>query len=292
MDKWTEIRSAFLVAKFGTVSAAANILGVHRATVNRHIDALEEVLGAKLFQRHARGYTPTEAGRDMLDTASRAEEMFNGLAGRTYGSRGQLSGELIISALPGVAPLIMPSLAEFRSSYPEVNLEFVAESRIASLEYGEAHLAIRAGAKPEEPDYVVIPFGQIQFGLYAHERYITQYGRPNNIEDVDGHYFVGSLNESIRAPYGQWMRKNLSAEMVSLKAVHPMTILQGVLSGLGLGFLADYEAKPHEGLVQVIQPRDEWAANLWIVSHVDLYRTAKVQEFVKILKSSMDDMPR
>ena len=62
MDNWDEIRTAYQVARIGTVSGAAEALGVHHATVIRHIDALEASLGVKLFQRHARGYTPTEAG--------------------------------------------------------------------------------------------------------------------------------------------------------------------------------------------------------------------------------------
>ena len=62
MDNWDEIRTAYQVARMGTVSGAAEILGVHHATVIRHIDALEARLGVKLFQRHARGYTATEAG--------------------------------------------------------------------------------------------------------------------------------------------------------------------------------------------------------------------------------------
>ena len=61
MDSWNEIKTAYQVARLGTVSAAAESLGVHRATVIRHIDALEAELGRKLFQRHIRGYTPTEA---------------------------------------------------------------------------------------------------------------------------------------------------------------------------------------------------------------------------------------
>jgi len=69
MDNWNEIRTAFQVARLGTVSGAAELLGVHHATVIRHIDALEKRLGVRLFQRHARGYTPTEAGRDLLATA-------------------------------------------------------------------------------------------------------------------------------------------------------------------------------------------------------------------------------
>ena len=66
MDNWDEVRTAYQVARMGTVSGAADVLGVHHATVIRHIDALEIRLGAKLFQRHARGYTATEAGTDLL----------------------------------------------------------------------------------------------------------------------------------------------------------------------------------------------------------------------------------
>ncbi len=66
ISTWDEIRTAFHVARVGTVSGAADALGVHHATVIRHIDALEGQLGVKLFQRHARGYTSTEAGNDLL----------------------------------------------------------------------------------------------------------------------------------------------------------------------------------------------------------------------------------
>ncbi len=66
MDNWDEVRTAFQVAHMGTVSGAAEVLGVHHATVIRHIDAIEARIGVKLFQRHARGYTPTEAGADLL----------------------------------------------------------------------------------------------------------------------------------------------------------------------------------------------------------------------------------
>ena len=65
MNNWDEIKTAYQVARMGTVSGAAEVLGVHHATVIRHIDALEGQLGVKLFQRHARGYTATEVGDDL-----------------------------------------------------------------------------------------------------------------------------------------------------------------------------------------------------------------------------------
>jgi len=74
MDNWDEIRTAYHVARMGTVSGAAEVLGVHHATVIRHIDALEQRLGVKLFQRHPRGYTATEAGEDLLRVAAATDD--------------------------------------------------------------------------------------------------------------------------------------------------------------------------------------------------------------------------
>ena len=89
---WDEIRTAFQVARLGTVSGAAEALGVHHATVIRHIDALEAELGAKLFQRHARGYTPTEAGRELLDAAQDTDDRFAQLTCQFISAR--LAGQI------------------------------------------------------------------------------------------------------------------------------------------------------------------------------------------------------
>lgn len=49
IDSWDDIRNALAVARLGTVSAAAQVLGVHHATVIRRIDALEAALGCGCF---------------------------------------------------------------------------------------------------------------------------------------------------------------------------------------------------------------------------------------------------
>ena len=107
IGNWDEIRTAFHVARLGTVSAAAEALGVHHATVIRHIDALEARLGAKLFQRHARGYTATDAGRELLSVAQVADERFSQMAARIGGARDDISGDLIVTSLPGLSNLWM-----------------------------------------------------------------------------------------------------------------------------------------------------------------------------------------
>jgi DNA-binding transcriptional LysR family regulator len=94
MRRWTEIRTALMVVRHRTVSAAAATLCVHRATVNRHIEVPEVAPAAPLFLRHARGYTRTDACRDMLMVTSRTDDMSADLQGRHRGRRGRISRSL------------------------------------------------------------------------------------------------------------------------------------------------------------------------------------------------------
>ena len=118
MEHWDEVRTAYQVARIGTVSGAAEVLGVHHATVIRHIDALEGRLGVKLFQRHARGYTPTEAGRDLLQVAQATDDQFAQLAGRIRDKGDGVTGELVITSLVALSAVLTPALARFRQVHP------------------------------------------------------------------------------------------------------------------------------------------------------------------------------
>ncbi len=85
-------------------------LGVHHATVIRHIDALEQRLGVKLFQRHARGYTATEAGQDLLQVAQATDDQFTQLAGRIKGQGEGVSGDLVVTSLGMASRILTPIL--------------------------------------------------------------------------------------------------------------------------------------------------------------------------------------
>ncbi|NNF23882.1 MAG: LysR family transcriptional regulator, partial [Rhodobacteraceae bacterium] len=171
MDSWDEIRTAYNVARAGTVSGAAEALGVHHATVIRHIDALEVRLGVKLFQRHARGYTATEAGLDLMQVAQATDDQITQLAGRIRGQGDAVTGEITVTSLATVSPMLTPVLVGFQAAHPGIIVRYLTGDRVFRLEYGEAHVAIRAGAAPEQPDNVVQPFGTLQTALYASEDY-------------------------------------------------------------------------------------------------------------------------
>lgn len=286
LENWDEVRTAWQVARLGTVSAAAEVLGVHHATVIRHIDALERQIGTRLFQRHAKGYTPTEAGRDLLAVADRAADQFAQLAARLRDLGSELSGDLVVTTIAGIAEDIVPSLARFRAAHPRLRIRLLTDARLYRLEYGEAHVAIRAGARPEAPDNVVLPLAALPTGLWAARAYAEAQGLPRDEGDLGRHRFVGFEGEVERAPHQRWLAATVPPEAVVFRASDPAAVLAAVRAGVGLGFVADPVAARCADLVQAMPSRPDWAAPLWLVTHVDLHRTPKVQALVQHLREA------
>ena len=278
MDSWDDIRTALAVARTGTVSGAADALGVHHATVIRRIDALEAQLGARLFQRHPRGYALTEAGQTLLRTADEADERFQQMAARIAGTGERIAGEVIITTVPNIDDILMPALTALMSRYRDLRVTYLTDSRLFRLSTGEAHIAIRAGTKPADPDYVVQRLSRIEGRLYAAPAYLAQFGdapRPAQ------HRFVGLGEPGHNAPYARWLRANVDPANVVL-ATGEVTAMEAVIrAGLAIGILPATRSK---GLVPLDWPF-EWGSDLWLVTHVDLHRTAKIQAVLTELRT-------
>ena len=284
---WDEIRTAYHVARAGTVSGAAEALGVHHATVIRHVDALEGRLGVRLFTRHARGYTPTEAGEDLLRVATGADDQFTQLAARLRGAGAAVSGDLIVTSIPDLTGLLVPALAGLQAAHPDLVVRLHTDTRLFRLEYGEAHLAIRAGARPQEPDNVVQPLWKMTSALYAAPAYAAARDLPRDAEGLAGHRVIASDEGQSRVPFLRWLSDRVPEAARVFRSNDAAALEAAVLAGAGLGFLPLWRAARHPGLVQVLPPRPEWEVQLWLVTHVDLHRTSKVQTALSHLKAAV-----
>ncbi len=284
ISTWDEIRTAYHVARAGTVSGAADALGVHHATVIRHIDSLEDRLGVKLFQRHPRGYSSTEAGQDLLQVAQATDDQFSQLVSRLRGRGDEVSGELVITSLALVSPRLTPTLARFQAQYPDVTVRYLTSEEVLRLEYGEAHVALRAGNKPDNPDNVVQPFEPLGISFYASEGYIAKHGRPATVDDLEGHVFVSLDDLESRAPVMRWLTQNVSPSQIIFRGTDNRVIGDAIRAGVGIGALPCWDAQRQPDLVQLFPPQTEWQAPLWLVTHVDLHRTTKVQALLSFLK--------
>jgi len=287
LENWNDLRAAYHVARLGTLSAAATFLGVHHATLIRHIDALEARLGCKLFQRHARGYTATEAGLDLMRVAAATEEHFANLAGKLRGQSDALQGDLIVTSLAGLSPQITPLLVAFGKIHPEVRITLLVDERALRLEYGEAHVALRAGRRPVEPDNVVQQVADFPVSLFGHKDYVAQYGMIRDEADIANHRFVSGMDANARAPFLRWLSKRVPPSAIVYRASDIRAVEDAIQQGAGLGFLSLWSGKSNPDLVQMMPALPEWGTPLWLVTHVDLHRSAKVKALVSFLKKNL-----
>lgn len=284
LEPWDEVRTALHVARAGTVSGAAASLGVHHATVIRHIDALEDRIAVKLFQRHPKGYTPTEAGRALFETAAETEQRFEQLAARLQDLQEGISGPLVLTTLPELSVVLVPVLAEMLVLYPRLSPCLRTEERVLRLEYGEAHVALRAGREPQEPDNVVQSLGTLPVALYASAAYLDAHGRPEDDAALAAHRFIAISEGAGRPPFAAWMKAQ--GAQIAFSSNDHATRIAAIRQGLGLGFLPEGQGEG-EGLVRVMDSRPEWDSALWLVTHVDLHRSPKVQACLKLLRAHL-----
>lgn len=130
------------VGDFGSVIVAAETLHVSSPSISASISQLEDQLGLHLFVRHhAKGLSPTQAGRQIIDQARRIlgeGEALNRLAGEISGN---VRGNLTIGCLLTFAQMVVPRLRRgFETRHPMVS---VSQSE---LDQQEIFDRIRSGA--------------------------------------------------------------------------------------------------------------------------------------------------
>jgi DNA-binding transcriptional LysR family regulator len=195
MMDWDELRIVLAVARSGSLSGAAKALGVTQPTVGRRLDALEQRLRTRLFERRPTGLTATAATRGLLAHAERMEaEAFaaeRSLAARDDGVTGvvRVTGSewLCVRVL---APAIAPLLAR----NPGLVIDLVADTRHLNLVRREADLAIRPRAFEQQTVYQR-RIGRIELGLYASADYLARTRTETFVDGGTGHAVIAMVDE-------------------------------------------------------------------------------------------------
>jgi len=120
--------------------------------------------------------------------------------------------------------------------------------------------------------------------LFAHKDYVKNHGLLEG-SDWRKHKFVIGMKDGLPKPFGPWEEANIPPEAVVFRAAQMRTREDAVLAGAGIGFLMQFSGAHHPDMVEMLPPQPEWDSLLWLVTHVDLHRTAKVQAFLKFVKA-------
>lgn len=139
------LRTFLTLSRLGNFSQTGQQLGLSQSAVSRHIRALEDTLGLRLFERLGRGAVLTSAGRTLrtrLETLMReAETLPRVIRDLAEGVRGDVRIGASITAANAILP---PLLGVYRRRYPDVELALQPANSARVLEtlaHGEIDLA-------------------------------------------------------------------------------------------------------------------------------------------------------
>jgi len=156
----SQLQSFVLVARLGSVKAAAAVLEVTEPAVSVAVAALRKELGDELFVRDGRGIALTAGGRRLAGLASEILSLAEQARRSVQDSPGQ-SRRVAVVATNVVAEHIGPLIESFtaRDDRLEIEIETVAGSSFADrLEHRRADVALGPGPGPEDTTIASVPF--------------------------------------------------------------------------------------------------------------------------------------
>lgn len=187
---WDDYRLLLATLRKLSFQAAAAELGLATSTVSRRIGALEQRVGARLFERVPHGVQPTAAGRLLATVAQSLESELERAEHRVASLDTGLSGRVRLTAGEGFGDSLVPLVAEFRRQYPQIDVELSIDVRTYDLAKGEADLAIRI-PRPTEKGLRTRKLGALHFGLFASAQYLQRRGTPRSTRELEPHEFIG-----------------------------------------------------------------------------------------------------
>jgi len=186
-DRFESMSILVAVVEAGSFSAAARQLKMPLATVSRKVAELETHLKARVLHRSTRQLSLTPAGESYVASCRRILADVGEAERAISGEYATPQGELVVTAPIGFGRLhLLPVIAEFLATYPEINVHLMLTDRTVSLLEEHIDVALRIAYLPDS-SFIAIPIGEERRVVCASPAYFARYGRPTTPEDLAAH---------------------------------------------------------------------------------------------------------
>jgi DNA-binding transcriptional LysR family regulator len=191
LDRFAEIELFVQVAETGSLSRAAEALGLSNAAASRHLQALEDRLAARLVERNTRRLFLTDTGQEFFSRAKVLLADMKDAEDAVNASTLNPTGTLRITAsLSFSMQHIAPLLREYTQRYPNVSVHVEAANRYLDIIDNNIDVAIRTREFEPDSNITVRRLAQTRRILVAAPRYLARHGRPQTLEDLHQHQLL------------------------------------------------------------------------------------------------------
>lgn len=282
-----DLRLIRAIGAAGTLTGAARLLAVDHSTAFRRLGAIELRLGARLFERARDGYTPTSAGEMVLVAGARILAELDDLERGLAGEDSRPSGIVRLTTTDTLVDVVTPALTALRAGHSGIAVEMVVTNTFFTLTRREADIALRpAVAAPER--LVGRRLATVATAPYASAAYLERNGK-KTVRDHDWLGFDESLGHLRSA---RWVSANVPAERIVFRADSLLALRSAAVAGLGVAALPCYLADAVAALRRVTVPLPDMEAALWLLTHPDLRRVARIRTVLDFLADALSRQRR
>lgn len=238
-----QLRSFCETARLGSLTAAAESLGLTQPTVCEQVHALERAIGAALVERHAHGCRPTEIGKLVAQLARPLVAGVGSLKRTIAEALGRVEPRLTVAATQRMLVEDLPEvIVAFEKAHPRVHLrllEMRVEQIVPAVEAGEADLGLtlERGIDPPRPALVFEPGYQLDLILVTPRDHPLARRRRLRPEDLVGYPFVNSPRGLPDAAVAAALEKLgvFAAQPRRVEAFYTAVIRRYIELGFGIG---------------------------------------------------------
>ncbi len=249
-------------------------------------------LATRLFDRSARRMTLTPAGEVMVEAARRMEAEADSVSRQLAGHDRQLTGSVRISSTEGLGVgWLTPRLAGLRETLPGIDIEMVIDNAAVNLSKREADIAVRLRHDPTErrrgfddqPALVGQKVGVLAFGLYASAAYLDSHGAPQTPADLASHQTIGFDEGESRLDYAAWYSQLTKPARTVYRSNNLLAQIAATKAGWGIAIIAKVLGDAEPDLRRLLPELRIPSLDIWLVTHADLQRTARIRAVVDAL---------
>lgn len=270
---WDDLRVFLTLAREGTLTTAAKVLGVSHPTVARRVSALEKQIGARLFERLPDRFVPTAAGEGLLADTEAMEKAALSIHRRSATLGDSVSGVVRLSAGEAMAALIARHLPWLRARLNQIEFEVIASHTLANLSRREADLLIREQV-PDLGGIVTRKLGRVAYAIYAGRDFPVGSATPAALAQLP---WIGFDDDHSYMPGQRWLQERLGGGRPAVRGNNWLVLHEAVRAGAGLAILPCYLGDPDAGLQRVGGVIAELAADQWLLVHRDLRALPRVR---------------
>jgi DNA-binding transcriptional LysR family regulator len=284
---WNDLRYFLACARAGSLAAAGRSLKVDQTTVGRRLGALEEALGARLFERTPEGFTLTSTGERLLETAHTVEQATIDLERRATGADTRLEGVVRVATSEALAVTFLAAeLVALHAAHPAIEVQLVTGTTSLNLLKREADIALRSGQQPTQQSLVVRRLGAIAWGIFGTPEYLARHPPVGPGERFDGHDLVVLDDELAQIPPARWLAERSFGTRVALRTNSILTAAAAARGGWGLAALPSFLRGGSPELV-LVHPELFTPVDVWLVVHPDLQHTGRIRAVLDHLTQAM-----